>query len=39
MSIEHFLKTNWEEFFRENYTYNDGNERINVIRLDMNFSS
>lgn len=39
MSIEHSLKTNWEEFFRENYTYNDGNERINVIRLDMNFSS
>lgn len=39
MSLEHFFKTNWEEFFRENYTYNAGNERINVIRLDMNFSS
>lgn len=39
MSIDHFWKDNWEEFFCESDTYNDGTQRINVIRLDMNYFS
>lgn len=39
MSIEHFWKDNWEEWLHESDTYYNGNERIDVIRLDMNYFS
>ena len=32
-------KDNWEEWLHESDTYYNGNERIDVIRLDMNYFS